>query len=111
MALMPRVSVAWQRVLGDVAPAASLGYEGTGVGFSVYDVPLAPNTAVVEIGLDLAITRLAMLGISYSGFLADSAKDQSINGNLLGPLKLCGPIDRDLGSCRGISERIRIGRA
>jgi outer membrane autotransporter protein len=74
--------VAWQHAFGDVTPAASLAYQNTGVAFNIAGAPLAQNAALVEAGLDLAITPQATIGLSYAGQLAGSTQDQSLKGNL-----------------------------
>jgi outer membrane autotransporter protein len=82
MALTPRVSAAWQHAFGDVTPSAALAFQNTGAAFNVAGAPLAQNAALVEAGLDLAITPQATIGLSYAGQLAGSAQDQSLKGNL-----------------------------
>ncbi|RDJ21237.1 autotransporter outer membrane beta-barrel domain-containing protein, partial [Bosea caraganae] len=50
--------------------------------FSVAGIPVARNAALVEAGLDLAISRNATLGLSYAGQLASDVQDHAFKGNL-----------------------------
>ncbi|RDJ19669.1 autotransporter outer membrane beta-barrel domain-containing protein, partial [Bosea caraganae] len=44
--------------------------------------PVARNAALVEAGLDLAISRNATLGLSYAGQLASDVQDHAFKGVL-----------------------------
>jgi hypothetical protein len=48
MALIPRVSVAWQHAFGDVTPTAALSFQSIGAGFNILGVPIARDAALVE---------------------------------------------------------------
>src|SRR5215831_6528026 len=48
MALIPRVSVAWQHAFGDVTPTAALSFQSIGSGFNILGVPIARDAALVE---------------------------------------------------------------
>ena len=80
--LMPHASAAWMHAFGPVTPTAALAFQSTGVPFTVFGVPLARDSAVVETGLDLQVTPQARIGIQYMGHLANSARDNSVKGNL-----------------------------
>src|SRR6516165_8141200 len=81
MALIPRASVAWQHVFGEVAPTAALTFQSIGSGFNILGVPIARDAALVEAGGDLQLTAQAKIGVSYAGQLANSAHDHSVKGN------------------------------
>jgi outer membrane autotransporter protein len=81
MALIPRVSVAWQHAFGDVTPTAALSFQSIGAGFNILGVPIARDAALVEAGGDLQLTAQAKVGVSYAGQLANSAHDHSVKGN------------------------------
>jgi outer membrane autotransporter protein len=83
MVLTPHVSLAYQRALGNVTPAAVLAFESTGVGTEITGVPLARDSALVQVGADLQINRQASFGAFYSGELAGSAQDHSVNGRFV----------------------------
>ncbi len=81
MALIPRTTLAWQHVIGDLAPTAALAFQTTGIGFGISGVPLARDSALVESGIDLRISPNAKLGVLYSGELAASARDHAVKGH------------------------------
>lgn len=73
MALKPHASVAWQYAFGDTTPETQMGLLSVpGSNFTVAGVPLAENTALIEVGTDLAINERASLGASYVGQFGDS---------------------------------------
>jgi outer membrane autotransporter protein len=80
--ISPRVSAAWQHAFDDVTPDAALAFASTGIGFGVTGVPLAQDSALLEAGLDFALSRNATLGISYSGQIADEVTDNAVKGRL-----------------------------
>ena len=73
MALKPHASVAWQYAFGDTTPETQMALLSVpGSNFTVAGVPLAENTALIEVGTDLAINDRASLGASYVGQFGDS---------------------------------------
>ena len=43
MLVTPHLSAAWQHAFDDVTPDAALAFAATGIGFTVYGVPLAQD--------------------------------------------------------------------
>ncbi len=80
MAVTPHVSAAWQHAFDGVTPDAALVVASSGVGFTVFGVPLAKNSLLVEAGLDLNLSPTATLGVSYSGQLASEVEDNAVKG-------------------------------
>ena len=76
-----RGALAWRHAFGDVTPVATLAFAGSS-SFTVAGIPIAKNAALVEAGLDLAISPSATLGLSYTGQLAEGAQDHAFKGNL-----------------------------
>ena len=73
------------RSLGSMPSATStppppLAFAATGIGFTVYGVPLAENTALIEVGLDFNLGRSATAGIAYSGQFGDRVEDNAVRG-------------------------------
>jgi fibronectin-binding autotransporter adhesin len=83
MAVTGRGTLGWRHALGDATPEMSLAFASGGIPFTIAGAPLAKNSAVVEAGLDLAVTANAKLGVVYSGQLADTAQDHAVKGNFL----------------------------
>jgi outer membrane autotransporter protein len=69
----------WRHAFGDTTPLSRFAFAG-GDSFAIAGVPIGKDAAVIEAGLDLAITKEASLGISYSGQIADSGtQDHGFN--------------------------------
>jgi outer membrane autotransporter protein len=81
MALIPRLSTAWQHAFNDIAPTAALAFQNTGAGFSITGVPLARDAALVETAIDLRVSPQAKFGLSYTGQLAGKLQDHAVKGN------------------------------
>lgn len=79
--LTARGSLGWRHAFGDTTPFASLALAG-GSAFSVAGLPIGPDMAVAEAGLDVKLTRSAVLGISYDGQFDTRLSDQSVKANL-----------------------------
>jgi fibronectin-binding autotransporter adhesin len=73
--------VGWRHAFGDVTPLSSLAFAG-GSAFTIAGVPIARNSAVVEAGLDFALSPAAKFGLSYAGQFGNGATDQSFKANL-----------------------------
>jgi outer membrane autotransporter protein len=83
MALEPHASVAWQHAFGDMTPEARMSFlSAPGSNFTVAGVPLAQNTALVEIGADLKISEQARIGLSYVGQFADNVTVNAVQAKL-----------------------------
>ncbi|MGN6143207.1 MAG: autotransporter outer membrane beta-barrel domain-containing protein [Mesorhizobium sp.] len=50
--------------------------------FTIAGVPIAKDAAVLEAGLDFAISERATLGLSYSGQFGSHATDNGAKANL-----------------------------
>ncbi|GAB4071956.1 autotransporter domain-containing protein [Ancylobacter sonchi] len=81
--LEPHASVAWQYAFGDITPEAQMAFlSAPGANFTVAGVPLAENTALVEIGADLSLSEQARIGLSYVGQFADNVTVNAVQANL-----------------------------
>jgi len=78
----PHISAAWQHAFDDVTPEAALAFAFTGIGFTVYGVPLAQDSALIDTGLDLALGPRTTAGVSYSGQFGDRVTDNAVKGRL-----------------------------
>ncbi|WMD21164.1 autotransporter domain-containing protein [Achromobacter seleniivolatilans] len=61
-----RAAAGWRHAFGDVESRARLAFDGSQP-FTVSGAPLARNAAFTELGLDVAVSRSASIGITYSG--------------------------------------------
>jgi outer membrane autotransporter protein len=73
-------SAAWQHAFNDLTPDAALAFLSTGAAFTIAGVPIARDSALVEAGLDLAISRNATIGAAYVGQLGDRVQDHAVKG-------------------------------
>jgi fibronectin-binding autotransporter adhesin len=71
----------WRHAFGDVTPLSTMRFAGGGNAFSIGGVPIARDAAVIEAGLDYAITPNATLGVTYGGQFGSGMSDQSVKAN------------------------------
>lgn len=71
----------WRHAFGDVTPLASLALAG-GDAFTISGVPIARDAAVIEAGLDFAVSPTAIFGITYGGQFGARLSDQTVKANL-----------------------------
>ncbi|MFC5374764.1 autotransporter domain-containing protein [Brevundimonas faecalis] len=79
--LTARGMVGWRHAFGDVTPESALRFASGENAFSIACVPVARNAAVIEAGLDYAITPNASLGVSYNGQFGAGFSDQSVRAS------------------------------
>ncbi|MFH1558096.1 MAG: autotransporter outer membrane beta-barrel domain-containing protein [Pseudomonadota bacterium] len=83
MVLAPHASAAWQYAFGDLDPTAQLALRALpGANFTVGGVPLAENTALLEVGADLNLSAQARVGLSYVGQFADGVSVNALQANI-----------------------------
>jgi outer membrane autotransporter protein len=80
MQVVPHISAAWQHAFNGVTPDAALAFASNGVGFTVYGVPLAEDTALIDAGLDFGIGDRTTAGLSYTGQYGDGVSDNGVKG-------------------------------
>ncbi|MBF5013119.1 autotransporter outer membrane beta-barrel domain-containing protein, partial [Burkholderia pseudomultivorans] len=76
-------TVGWRHAFGNTQPGSTLSFASGGSPFSVVGVPIARDAAVLEVGVDAAVTKNLSLGLSYSGQLGGSISDHALYANLL----------------------------
>lgn len=75
-----RGSIGWRHAYGAVTPLSTQAFAG-GDAFTVAGVPIARDAAVVNVGLDMAVSPNAVLGLSYDGQFAPSAQQHGFKAN------------------------------
>jgi outer membrane autotransporter protein len=80
MAVTPHIEAAWLHAFDDVTPGASLAFATTGIGFAVDSVPLAEDSAILNAGLDVAISERLTAAVSYTGQHAEKFSDNGVKG-------------------------------
>ncbi|WP_236849212.1 autotransporter-associated beta strand repeat-containing protein [Chania multitudinisentens] len=70
-------TLGWRHNFGAKTPTSTQSFSG-GDNFTVASVPIAKDAAIIETGLEIAVTPNAKVGVSYSGqFGSGSSRDQS----------------------------------
>lgn len=82
-AITPRGMVGWRHAFGNVTPTSRLAFASSATTFTVSGVPIARDSAVVELGLDVSVGKNATVGVPYSGQYGSGYRDNAIQGNLL----------------------------
>ena len=81
VAATARGMLGWRHAFDDTTPLSTAAF-ATGSAFSVAGTPLARDAAVLEAGLDFAMTRSASLGVSYDGQFGNGAHDNGFSAKL-----------------------------
>ncbi|MGU3560087.1 autotransporter domain-containing protein [Methylobacterium radiotolerans] len=72
--------VGYRRAFGDVVPTALLAFGAGGPAFLSAGVPIDRDALVAQVGLELAVTPDASLGVAYTGQTGARARDQAVTG-------------------------------
>ena len=81
-ALTPRASLAWQHGFDQLTPETALAFAEPGVGFTATGLPVARDSALIDVGLALELARGVTLGASYAGQFASDLQDNAVQGRL-----------------------------
>ncbi|ODA67265.1 Extracellular serine protease precursor [Methyloligella halotolerans] len=76
----PRASVAWLHAFEPIDTVQALAFASTDIGFDVTGTPIARDSALIEAGLDFAVSPAATLSIAYDGQIASGAEEHGIKG-------------------------------
>jgi outer membrane autotransporter protein len=71
----------WRHAFGDTTPLSTFTFAG-GNAFTIAGVPIARDAASVDAGVDVALSRAATLGVSYSGQFAKRSTDYGVRATL-----------------------------
>jgi autotransporter-associated beta strand protein len=80
MAVTPHIEAAWLHAFDDVTPGASLAFATTGLGFAIDGVPIAEDSAILDAGVDFAVSERLTAGVSYTGQYAEKFSDNGVKG-------------------------------
>jgi outer membrane autotransporter protein len=80
MAVTPHIEAAWLHAFDDVTPGATLAFATTGIGFAVDGVPRAEDSAILDAGLDFAISERLTAGVSFTALYAEKFSDNGVKG-------------------------------
>ncbi|MEG6507788.1 autotransporter domain-containing protein [Methyloligella sp. 2.7D] len=76
----PRASLAWLHAFDRPDTGLALAFASGGTGFDIQGVPIAQDSALIEAGLDIALSAAATLSLSYEGQLASDGDEHGIEG-------------------------------
>ena len=76
-----RGMIGWRHAFGDIVPQSGLAFANGGA-FTVTGTPIAEDAAVIDAGVDFAVSPVATLGVSYSGQFAGKARDNGFRSQL-----------------------------
>lgn len=74
-------TLGWRHAFGDTTPVSNMALAGSDL-FTIAGVPIARDSAIVEAGLDLSVSDMAKLGLTYSGRFASSGSDNGFKADL-----------------------------
>lgn len=80
LVITPHAAIAWQYAFDNLTPDAALVFSSMGTGFDVVGVPLAQNSALIDLGLDVNLDPTLTLGLSYAGQFANDLQDNAVKG-------------------------------
>ncbi len=81
MAMRVRGLIGWQHAFGDIASESRLTFAG-GDDFTIRGVSMARDSALLEAGLDLALTDTVNFGGAYQGRFGDGVADNGFTARL-----------------------------
>jgi outer membrane autotransporter protein len=71
----------WAHAFGDISPTAALAFNG-GTTFDVAGTPIARDSAVVDLGVTIPLSRKVGLGATYSGKFSSESSSHDLNAKL-----------------------------
>lgn len=74
-------TLGWRHAYGDITPESTQYFAGSNA-FTVEGVAIAKDAALVEAGLDVAITEASTLGLSYVGQFGNDTTQNGFNATL-----------------------------
>lgn len=75
------MTVGWRQAYGDVDPETTMAFQGSQT-FTVTGTPIARDAAVIELGVDAAVTRRTTVGLNYGGQFGSSTRQNAGSLNL-----------------------------
>lgn len=76
-----RATLGWRHAFGEVTPQSTMAFDG-GQAFTVAGTAIARDAALAELGVDIAISRNATLGLNYSGQYGEGSREHAGSVNL-----------------------------
>lgn len=78
--LSGRASAGWRHAFNDRLPTVDYSFADSDT-FAISGVPISKDAAVLDIGLDAALSQSAMISVSYSGQIGDRGVDNGVKAS------------------------------
>jgi outer membrane autotransporter protein len=72
----------WRQTMGNRTPDASLSFASGSAAFDIGGAPIAKTSAMIDTGIDVAVTPKLRLNVGYVGQLASSTRDNGVKAGL-----------------------------
>ena len=76
-----RADLGWRYAFGDVIPTSTASFATGSNAFVSAGNAIGKNTALIETGLDFAITKNTKLGVAYQGQFGSGLTQNAVNAN------------------------------
>lgn len=76
-----RGALGWQHLLGNIEQQATMAFSGSQA-FTVTGAPIARDTPLLELGIDMALTRNTAVGLGYTGQYGNNNVSHAASVNL-----------------------------
>lgn len=70
-------TLGWRHAFGDVDPASTMSFVQGGQSFTTNGVPIARDAALVELGVNMAVSKRTTVGVSYGGQFGEGNQQHS----------------------------------
>lgn len=70
-------TLGWRHAFGDVDPASRMAFVQGGESFTTSGVPIARDAALVELGVNMAVSKRTSVGVSYGGQFGEGNRQHS----------------------------------
>jgi len=70
-------TLGWRHAFGDVDPASTMSFVQGGESFTSRGAPIARNAALVELGVNMAVSKRTKVGVIYGGQFGDGSHQHS----------------------------------
>src|SRR5690606_26118454 len=78
--LSARASAGWRHAFNDRLPTVDYSFADSD-SFAITGVPLSKDAAVLDMGVDAALSQNAMFSVSYSGQIGDRGVDNGVKAS------------------------------
>ncbi|WP_241560808.1 autotransporter domain-containing protein [Bordetella avium] len=70
-------TLGWRHAFGDVDPSSTMSFVQGGASFTTNGAPIARDTALVELGVNMAVSKRTTVGVIYGGQFGEGSQQHS----------------------------------